>query len=406
VVLSTTPTRRAADHTIHVGGYMPDFGTRDGSHFAVVGDGWRGWLGNSPAVAPRAAPTSTSPFGPFLAAALAAGEIFKHIRGIRRGRFLRATGISLWSGTQSATWSDLDGGPTIAGLTLPPIHMVGAGAVGNSLGYVLAHLDLRDGFLIPIDDDFYDTTNLNRCPLAGWADLGHPKVAAIERALRAAGFGVYPFPRTLNEYVADPRRELRADIAAKVADLKFEIALSCVDKGKSRQDVQGMRPDLLLGASTLDLQAKSNLYRQLAGLACLGCYNPAERDGEKIRALESRLRTMPRAECREFLAAHGVDVMAVEDYLAHPQCGGLGEAAIRDLATRSTGEFSVGFVSLAAGVLLAAALLQNSVFSANKPIRRDMVTLNFLNGKLGESQLAADPNCELNCQAPFSATAA
>lgn len=406
VVLSTTPTQRAADQTIHVGGYVPDFGTRDGSHFVVLGDGWRAWLGSAPKSAPCVAPTSTTPLGPFLAAALAAGEIFKHIRGIRRGRFLTATGISLWSGTEAATWGELHEGPAIAGLTLPPVHLVGAGAVGNSLGYVLAHLGLRDGFLIPIDDDFYDTTNLNRCPLAGWADLDHPKVAAIERGLLAAGFGVYPFPHRLNDYVADARRGLRADIAASVADLKFEIAVSCVDKGKSRQDVQGLRPNLLFGASTLDLQAKSHVYRQLAGLACLGCYNPAERDGEKIRVLESRLRNMPYAERREFLAAHAVDAVAVEEYLAHPQCGGLGEAAIRDVATRSTHEFSVGFVSLAAGILLAAALLQNSVFSASKPRRGDMVTLNFLNGKLGESQLAADPNCELNCQAPFSPKAA
>lgn len=401
VVVSTTPTQRAADHTIHVGGYVPDVGTRDGSHFIVLGDGWRAWLGSSPNAAPCVTPTSTSPLGPFLAGALAAGEIFKHTRGIRRGRFLTATGLSLWSGAEAATWGELHEGPATDGLTIPPVHMVGAGAVGNSLGYVLAHLGLRDGFLIPIDDDFYDTTNLNRCPLAGWADLDHPKVAAIERSLLAAGVGVYPFPHRLSEYVADARRGLRPDVAASVADLNFEVAVSCVDKGKSRQDIQGLRPRLLVGASTLDLQAKSNLYRRFAGVACLGCYNPAELDGEKIRALESRLRNMPYAERREFLTSHAVDAVSVEEYLAHPQCGGLGEAAIRDLATRSIHEFSVGFVSLAAGVLLAATLLQNSVFSANKPRRADMVTLNFLNGRLGESQLAADPYCELNCQEAF-----
>jgi hypothetical protein len=404
VTVSTVPSRTVADYTVFVGGPVSEFDLQHSRPLVVAGDGWRSWIGNTRQSPVSVSPTSTNPLGPFLAAALAAGEIFKYSRGIRRGRFLTNIGLSLWSGTESPVWEALEDGPSVAGVTLPPIHLVGAGAVGNALAYVLANLGLRDGYVIPVDDDSYDATNLNRCPLAGWADLSHPKVAAIKRALVAAGLDVYPFEGTLSSYIADERPGLRGDVAQHVADLRFGIAVSCVDKGKSRQDVQGLRPGLLLGGSTLDLQARSNFYSGLAGAACLGCYNPAERDGEKIRALESRLRIMPADERRQFLAGHGIDVLAVEEYLAHPQCGGLGEAAVRDLATRTPSEFSVGFVSLAAGVLVATALLQNSVFSSIKPKRGDMVTLNFLNGRLGDGQLAADPACELKCQGRFSST--
>jgi len=53
---------------------------------------------------------------------------------------------------------------------------------------------------------------------------------------------------------------------------------------------------------------------QQPGAACLACFNPRERDGERIRVLESRLRNMPPEERGCFLRGHGFDVSAVEEY--------------------------------------------------------------------------------------------
>jgi hypothetical protein len=334
-----------------------------------------------------------------LAAALAAGEIFKRSRGIRRGRFLSGDGYSLWSGESSQKWIDLADGPEVTGAVLPPAHIVGAGAVGNALAYIIANLGLVEGYLVVIDDDNYDDTNLNRCLLAGWLDIAKPKVYAIERALKAARITAFPFPGTIKSYVTDMRVGLRADIAHQVNDLLFPVVASCVDKGAARQDVQGLHPHLLLGGSTLNLQAKSNLYIGRLGAACLACFNPVEKDGEKIRALENQLRKMPTRERGEFLIAHGLDAGSIEEYLSGAQCGGLGEAALRDYVMRPPAEFSAGFVSLGAGLLLASTLLRNTIFSADSPVRGDMTTLNFLNGGLGNSWLGADDNCQLNCQA-------
>ena len=54
---------------------------------------------------------------------------------------------------------------------------------------VLANIESANGYVIPIDDDTYNTTNLNRCLLAGLleAKLAAPKVAVLATALRAAG---------------------------------------------------------------------------------------------------------------------------------------------------------------------------------------------------------------------------
>jgi hypothetical protein len=250
-----------------------------------------------------------------------------------------------------------------------------------------------------IDDDHYDDTNLNRCLLAGWLDIEQHKVHAIERALKAGGIEAFSFPGTIKSYVTDLRAGLRADVARQVDDLIFSVVTSCVDKGAARQDVQGLHPNLLLGGSTLSLQAKSNLYSGRPGAACLACFNPVEKDGEKIRALENQLHKMPTRERGEFLTSHGLDVRSIEEYLSGAQCGGLGEAALRDYVVRPPAEFSAGFVSLGAGLLLASALLKNTIFSANPSARHDMTTLNFLNGGLGGYWLGADDNCQLNCQA-------
>ncbi len=403
VTVSTIQTTATADHTLFVGGQPCAQALNQEHALTLVADGWRAWVGD-PSRAPRSiSPTSTVPLGPFLAAALAAGEIFKRSRGILRGKFLSGDGYSLWTGASSPDWYTLEDGPTTTGIYLPPTHLVGTGAVGNALAYIIASLGLTDGYVVAIDDDRYDETNLNRCPLAGWLDVGDCKVNPIARTLRAANVGVFHFAGDIKSYVADGRTGLSTNVARQVDDLTFEVVASCVDKGISRHDIQGLRPRLLCGGSTLDLQAKSNLYTGRRGSACLACFNPAEQHGEKIRALESQLRKAPADERGRFLREHGFDVPAVEGYLSGARCGNLGEAALKDFATRPAPEFSTGFVSLGAGLLLAAALLRNTAFLSAAPRRPDMASLNFLNGGFGDSNLGADDACELRCQERLAA---
>ena len=134
IAVSTMRTGVAADHTIFVGDPGPELIPDYGQSLVAIGDGWRAWVGDAPRSPGTISATSTNPLGPFLAAALAAGEIFKRSRGLRRGRFLSADGYSLWSGGTSSEWNVLADGPTVSGVCLPPTHVVGAGAVANALG--------------------------------------------------------------------------------------------------------------------------------------------------------------------------------------------------------------------------------------------------------------------------------
>jgi hypothetical protein len=400
IAVSATETATEADITVCIGD-VPRIASATQEMFVVIGAGWRAWVGDADNAPRNVVPVSQCPLGPFLAAALAAGEIFKRGRGILRGRYLAGDGYSLWSGRKANNWIELEDGPEIARHALAPVHVVGAGAVGNALAYIIAYLKLADGYFVFVDDDSYDKKNLNRCLLAGWRDLTHPKVNSLATTLRARGLGAYAFPGTIAAYLSDARIGLRDDVERDVGNLIFGTVLSCVDKGRSRQDVQGLYPQLLIGASTLDLQAKVNFYPRRKGAACLACFNPAERQGDKLRALEKQLTDMTPTMRRDFLVRHGLDSQAVEEYLAGANCGGMGEAALRDFATRPPEDFSVGFVSLGAGVLLAATLLRQTLVRDAAPLLRDMTSLNFLNGGLLDVNLAYDDNCERRCQKYF-----
>jgi len=393
----TTPTDSITDCTIVIGESEGATALEIRYALYVIGDGWRAWAG-APEHAPRKAqPGSTNPLGPFLGACLAAGEVFKRGRGLRRGRYLDASGYSLWSGQTESDWDALEDGPEIEGLTLPDFYIVGAGAVGNGASYLFSNARLRSAYAVLIDDDSYDETSLNRCLLAGWNDKEEKKVFTVAAALNAAGVEAYPFPGTVKEFLFNTKPGLRPDILEKIGNLEFDVVLSCVDRGMSRKDIQGLKPGLLMGGSTLDLISRANTYNLSPGAACLACFNPAENDGEKIRALEDELRHMAPETRNAFLQQHGLDAKDVDDYLNGAPCGGLGEAALKAFATRPLRQFSVGFVSLSAALLLCTALLRHTVFAGHKMDRCDMTTMNFLNGGFVDSGLGADDHCEAHC---------
>ena len=326
---------------------------RSGQALYAVGNGWKAWLGRPDFAPAEVVPNSSNPLGPYFAAALAAGEVFKNCRPPLNGRFIESDGYSLWSGRNATDWMSLEDGPEVAGAKLRPIHVIGAGAVGNGLAYVLANARLAEAYVVMIDDDKYTDTSLNRCFLAGWEDIDHPKVEAITSALLKSGIGAFPFEGTISKYLDGDRSGLRPDIERKVKDLAFDSVASCVDLGGSRQDIQGLSPTLLFGGSTLGLKARANFYPMRLGAACLACFNPREKNGDKLRELVTKLRGLDQAARWAYLDKEGIDPKLVDEYLSRPECGSLGEAAIRNLATRSVATFSVGFVSLGAALLLA-----------------------------------------------------
>lgn len=386
---AATPQR--PDHTVVIGTDPMQHST---DAIVCVADGWKAWIGSSQYAPKVSPPVSENPIGPFFAAALAAGEVFKKTWGLRRGRFLEQNGYSLWTNDADAAFGKLDAGPELGGLQIPPFLIVGCGAVGNVLAYVVAHLKASDAYPVLLDDDSYDTTNLNRCPLAGTEDLKKKKASVLAVRLQAAGIESFPFDGRLMQFVGDPRRGLREDIAEEISSGRFPLVVSCVDRGDGRQDIQGLHPRMLFGGSTLDLQAKTNVYAGEAGAACLGCHNPREQRAEAMAAIERELRAMSPEYRTSFMEERDMDAREIEAYLRDPQCGHLGRAALLSFAASPAPEFSVGFVSLGAGVLLAANIFRMLLSPETIVSTSAMTTFNFLNGNLLVSALARDHQCE------------
>lgn len=363
----------------------------------AIGSGWRVWVGVAEKAPHGIAPVKEDPMGSFLAASIVAGEVFKRARLAVRGAPILAGGYSLWSRTSSESWHDLADGPTLRNRTLPPLHVFGVGAVGNALIYTLTAAQLNAPYYVLIDDDKYDKTNLNRCMLAGVRDIDHDKVAAVSDYVKGHGGDAAPFPCTLQDYVVAAKPDLRDDVAAAVKSYQFGLVASCVDKNSSRQSIQGLWPSLIVGASTLGLNARSDVYNINEQTACLACHNPVEPDGEKIRALQAKLREMQPRDRRDFLLAHGLHAEAIEAYLNAPECGKVGESELRALALKGSPQFSVGFVSMTAGVFLACALLKLSIFDQSDEYASSMTAFSFWNGRLQPSTLSIDTKCQLRC---------
>jgi molybdopterin/thiamine biosynthesis adenylyltransferase len=363
----------------------------------AIASGWRAWIGLAEH-APRAiVPSNADPLGPFLAASVVAGETFKLARKAVRGAPIKAAGYSLWSRTTSKNWNELEDGPVLRERTLPPLHVFGAGAVGQALIYTLTAAGLDAPYFVLVDDDAHDTTNLNRCVLAGKRDVDKAKVLTVTQHVKRTGGDAAPFPCTVQEYVVGQKSGLRADLVSAVSAFRFDLVASCVDKNVSRQSIQGLWPTLIVGASTLGLYARSDVYNISEGTACLACHNPSEPEGEKIRLLQAKLRAMPPQERRGFLLENGLPADAIEAYLDAPECGKVGEAELRAFAMKGSPQFSVSFVSMAAGVLQASSLLKLGAFRRAEEYKATLTSLSFWNGQLKPSVLSADENCELKC---------
>ena len=245
------------------------------------------------------------------------------------------TGYSLWCGGTGSP-VDLEQGPTLVGHAVPPFYLVGAGAVGQGLLAILGVSGVQT-FVVTIDDDVHDGTNLNRCFIAGTADVPRPKVDAVARYCSLTGLAGAEFAGTLSQFVVNgPLVEMPPAMREAQAEERFELIVSAVDKNTSRADVQGVRPELVVGGSTDQLTARAMTYGLRAGDPCLACYNPPEVVGVVRGKLDRRIRELTEIDGRAMLADKGLDAAAIDAVIDHvrksPICGSAGDQALGVLA--------------------------------------------------------------------------
>lgn len=345
----------AADIVLHV---TPTFNGGTERDYVIWGDGWRCAAASKLAIPSGAGQVAV---GPMLAATIGAAEAFQRITDWQgEGRAEREPFyLSAWDGKTASDWTGLQDGPTTIAPRLEPFYLCGAGAVGQALVATLAYFPRRAGHVVVLDGDPLDPTNLNRYCLSH-RKSPPGKADACKEILETADLVVDAQPHYWEKYVALPLPRTRSPVLnAFEAKHMHRLIVSCVDKNPARHSLQNMWPRLMLGGSTSGLTLKVSRYDCSSG-ECLKCANPVPTN-QTIEEEARILQKMTEAEREGVLSGLAAEkAEAVRAYLADPGCGHAAEQYLNELGEIRRREFSVGFVSVASGIFLTAALIQHA----------------------------------------------
>jgi molybdopterin/thiamine biosynthesis adenylyltransferase len=243
----------------------------------------------------------------------------------------------------------LDGRKVLPDELMLDFGLAGVGAVGCAVLQALWACPGLAGRAVIADGDSegVDVTNLNRCAIFAHRHIGLPKASTAAALLEDCGITWAP----VDGLYAQGRLPWVPP-----------TLLSAVDTNRSRISLQeGFWPGRLLGASTLDLRAEVCRFGPAGIGPCLCCFNPPE-----LAMPDDLRRDRLREEGDEAMATLaekvGCSLEDVRAWVEKGECGEVEAAVLSEL--RATDEqdrsFSVGFVSVFAGVALAAELVKET----------------------------------------------
>lgn len=229
-----------------------------------------------------------NPIAALMAASLGVTEVFKRIFEIpyEIAPLLQRAEFSLWSLTIAP--EDL-GPPLPPRLRFPDTLLTGAGAIGNAVALLLAHLRV-EGRLHIIDRQRYRDENMGTCllmALAGW--LNEPK------AVRLAAW--------LKEHGALTVTAEEIAIEAAIADNRFsglaiDQVINGLDDVDARRETQRLWPSVIIDGGINEVGAAVvQHWLDRADSACLLCWFEPTKTDEK--ALQSRWTGLHRDSLRD-----------------------------------------------------------------------------------------------------------
>jgi hypothetical protein len=288
---------------------------------------------------------SPLPFGPYAAACIAASRVYLGVR-LKTPAPDRDAFYSTWSLRSFAAppTEPEDVGPAAVGNVEIYALLAGAGAVGNAWAHAIWATEGLAGRVVVADADELgvDRTNLNRCPALAAASIGKQKAAEVAQNCGDSPVNLVYFNGRVEDSAERP-----------------PLLISAVDTNTARRAVQALYPARLLAASTHNLRAEVVRTDPTSPAACISCHNPPESD-------------VPDADLRrEYLVASDEEKERLARELGHTReeadvwavdgmCSNATDGLVEHLRASHAGAaaFSVGFVSVLAGTILAAQTIR------------------------------------------------
>jgi len=217
------PTMEASV-AVHVGGHGPN------TSYPVVG---RGWI----AAAGQCVPTLSNhgerenPLGAVLAACI--GTCYAMRRSLNLTPLFSDVKLSLWN---MAADDEILDGPLLRSMSLGRVLIVGAGAIGSGIAYLLPLIRPRIECVMVVDGDIVDYPNLNRVPLFYADAVGSKKVDIVRSYLE--GWGVRT--DSISSWFEDAGLSLG----------KYDLLIPAANERGAREGIMDNNPPIMISGST------------------------------------------------------------------------------------------------------------------------------------------------------------
>jgi hypothetical protein len=363
------------DRVIYIGATKANDG-------ALVASGY-GWWGGVYRANGRASESNrfqaTAPFGPYLAAAFAIGELYLEARGVLQKRGVDDVyGWDCWAQRAALFPSQT----TVDPVDASGVALAGVGAVGVAWMHSMWAYEGVSGVVPIVDADVegVSETNLNRGVLFTRSDIGRNKSSVAADATAGGRIGWRPL---------DGRYQDQS--------LQTRLLISAVDSNRSRDAIQNTYPFRAIGGSTRDLRAEVLVVGRPGVGACLRCFNQPEpllTDDELHKRARQSLDVSRRAA-----SSLDVDDLTLTEWIEKPECGQISPQFLdrlrADLDDPDVPQFSVGFVSVAAGVLLAVETIRALTPSRRREEHSTAVRVQFFrpSSSAGERSELRENDC-------------
>lgn len=347
---------------------------RPGEPWTVIhADGWlaRVSSGERDLPAPRG---PANPIAALAAACLGAGEVFKRLIHLKPERGLLLDGVS-WSLLTYAL-SEWETGPALPPEIETDLLLVGAGAIGNGLLYLLSELPCR-GRVSVVDPQEYGEENLGTCLLIGPGDVGTFKARFGERVLQGH-LAVQGYTERLDRFA----ERLGTEVPYPM------VVLAGLDNIEARHAVQDLWPDLAIDGAIGTFLCQVGRHPFEGEVGCLRCVfrEPPGAPAELRGSLASGLAAT-RVVAAESLVAEGDVLSAPPDKRAwlaervgRPVCSVVQEAIAAKISSAPTRRFSpsVPFVACLSACMVASEFVKAAV--GWRTTAEPRVQLDFLRG--------------------------